>query len=367
MSQRRSDLDISVGVRGAFVGQARFCEQLGSPFTAVLCRVLADGLDPGNDLERSILDWRGDPGPFGDSLPLRLAGALHGLVRAGRVPPLAALYPPHPPADPRRLLAAVRSALCEHADLVREFLRHPPQTNEVGRAPLLLAGWLEIAARTGYPLCLFELGASAGLNLIADRYAYQFGDVPWRPAAPGPGVHEASAEVTLACSWSGSLPPLDAPLQIRSRRGCDRHPLEVTDPVQRARLMAYVWADQGVRLERLDAAMRAMQSRPVLIETGEAQQWLPAVLPPASEPNVTRVVFHSIFWSYLDPAAQQRIAAHLASVGAAASAERPLAWLRLELAGRDEPAVLRLTLWPGGADEVLARAHPHGAYARWRE
>jgi hypothetical protein len=93
---------------------------------------------------------------------------------------------------------------------------------------------------------------------------------------------------------------------------------------------------------------------------------LPSVLPPASEPYVTRVVFHSIFWGYLEPEAQALIAAHLATVGAAAVTERPLAWLRLELAGRDEPAALKLTLWPGGADEVLASAHPHGAWVRWQ-
>ena len=365
MSQSRPPMAGAARVRDAFLAQAGACERLDSPFTAALCRVLAAGLDPADALERSVLEWRGDPGPFADSVPLRLAGALHGLVRAGRAPQLAALYPPQPLADPQRLLAAVRSALRADVPFVRAFLGHPPQTNEVGRSAVLMAGWLEIAARTGYPLQLFELGASAGLNLVADRYAYRFGDVPWRLAA-GPAEHGARAEVILACDWSGRLPPLDAPLQIRARRGCDRHPLDVTDPAQRERLIAYVWADQRARLERLDAAMSVMQTSPVRIESCDAQHWLPSVLPPTSEPYVTRVVCHSIFWSYLQPQVQAQIATHLAAVGAAASASRPLAWLRLELAGRDEPAALKLTLWPGGAEEVLARAHPHGAWVRWR-
>ncbi len=224
MFQSSSDFGAAAAVREAFLTQAGFCERLGSPFTALLCRVLADGVDSANELERSILAWRGDPSPCGDSLPLRLAGALHALVRAGRVPALAALYPPHPLADPPRLLAAVRSALCENGAFVREFLRHPPQTNEVGRAAPLVAGWLEIAARTGCPLSLFELGASAGLNVIADRYAYRFGDTPWRNEAAGSGADATGAEVMVACGWRGPLPPLDAPLQIHSRRGCDRHP-----------------------------------------------------------------------------------------------------------------------------------------------
>jgi hypothetical protein len=314
MSQSSFESGAAAAVRAAFHAQARFCEQLGSPFTGLLCRVLADGLDPGRALERSVLEWRGDPGPFADSLPLRLAGALHRLVRAGRAARLAGLYPPHPLPEPQRLLAAVHAALADHAAEVGAFLRHAPQTNEVGRSAVLIAGWLQIAARTGYPLSLFELGASAGLNLIADRYAYRFGDMPWR-GAPGPAAVRGGGELALACEWSGPLPPLDAPLQIRSRRGCDRHPLDVTDSLQRERLIAYVWADQRSRLERLEAAMGVMQTEPVCIETCEAQHWLPSVLPPTSEPYVTRVVYHSIFWSYLQAPAREQIATHLQAVG----------------------------------------------------
>jgi hypothetical protein len=86
---------------------------------------------------------------------------------------------------------------------------------------------------------------------------------------------------------------------------------------------------------------------------------------PAREPGVTRVVFHSIVWSYLDSLSQQRIADYLAKIGALASTDSPLAWLRLELAGRDQPAELRLTLWPAGKDELLARVHPHGHWVQW--
>ena len=367
MAQRSIHSERGAAVRSAFFEQAALCARLGSPFTALLCRVLGEGLDSSHDLERFILEWCGDPGPFADSLPLRLAGALHSLVRTGRAPQLARLYPPHPLTDPQALCAAVRSVVQEQAGFVHEFLRHPPQTNEVGRSAVLLPGWLEIAARTGYPLSLFEIGSSAGLNLFADRYAYRFGDVSWRRTAAPTDAHGASGEFTVACGWSGPLPPLHAPLRIRSRCGCDRHPLNVTDPVQRERLMAYVWAGQQERLERLEAALRVVQAEPVSVEVCEAHQWLPAVLPRVGEPNVTRVVFHSIVWSYLEPSAQDQIVSHLADVGAAATTERPLAWLRLELVGPDEPAALRLTLWPGGAEEVLARAHPHGVWVRWRD
>jgi hypothetical protein len=361
-------VDVVMRVRQAFEEQARFCAQLGSPFTALLCRVLAEGLDGSSAIERYILEWPGDPSAFADSVPLRVAGALHERVRAGRGGALAPLYPPHPLPSAAALLAAARGVLAEESGFVREFLQFPPQTNEVGRSAALIAGWLEIASRTGLPLSLFEIGSSAGLNLIADRYAYRFGDVPWAPAADAHGGSGLSfAGLTLRCGWTGRRPALDAALRVQSRRGCDRHPLQLADAAQRERLMAYVWADQHERLERLGAAIRALLADPVRVETSDAADWIESVLGPRAAPGVARVVFHSLVWSYLGRPARERIAAHLARIGAAASADRPLAWLRFELAGKDEAAALHLTMWPGGAEELLARAHPHGAWIRWQD
>ena len=139
----------------------------------------------------------------------------------------------------------------------------------------------------------------------------------------------------------------------------------MVDPAQRERLVAYVWPDQTERVDRLNGAIRAMLSDPVFVEGSGAADWVEAVLPASGEPGTARVLFHSIVWSYLDGLTQQRIASHLTAAGAAASANAPLAWLRLELAGKAEPAALRLTVWPGGEDELLARVQPHGAWVRW--
>lgn len=76
----------------------------------------------------------------------------------------------------------------------------------------------------------------------------------------------------------------------------------------------------------------------------------------------TRVLFHSVVWSYLAEDSKTRIRAHLSRVGAAARSDAPLAWLRFEIA---DPPELRLTLWPSGEETLLARAHPHGAWVHW--
>ncbi len=81
-------------LREAFTYQARACADLGSPFMAQLCDLLAARLAPGTPLTDRLFDWPGDLSPRGDSVPLRVCGALHALRLEGRGA-LAEVYPPH--------------------------------------------------------------------------------------------------------------------------------------------------------------------------------------------------------------------------------------------------------------------------------
>src|SRR5688572_29628320 len=119
-------------VREGFREQARWCERLGSPFTARLCAVLAETLDPETAIGARVLAWPGDP--MGDALALRLCGGLHALVRARQAARLGALYPPAPAPRDEALRAAVAQTLVEQAAQLDPWLDGAPQTNEVGRS-----------------------------------------------------------------------------------------------------------------------------------------------------------------------------------------------------------------------------------------
>ena len=103
--------DSEARVRAAFRSQAEWCRTLGSPLTSLLCVLAADRLDRSTSVGEAILSWQGDPDAKADSVPLRFAGALNGLVRKGRLPALARLYPPNPLPDGEALWAAVAKAL----------------------------------------------------------------------------------------------------------------------------------------------------------------------------------------------------------------------------------------------------------------
>ena len=340
------------GVLQAIRFQAEGCRRLGSPFyAALLDRAAADLDDP--RVAALFAPWRGADleANLAEATPLRLLGALHDLVLSGEEPALAAAFPPA--ADAEAAWRAALAAIARRGEHFARFMAHEPQTNEVRRSAVLAPGLLTIAAETGLPLRCFELGASAGLNQLWNRFRYDFG--------PAGVWGEEGAPVRLDIEWRGPAPALPASVRVAETAACDRRPVDVTDPAQRRRLRAWLWPDQPERLARLDAALALADAVGVDVEQADAVDWTRQRVRPA--PGAATVVFHSSFWSYLPQASQAALEELIAQLGAAATPAAPLAWLRKEpMPIRDE---LRLTLWPGGRERLLAFAHPHGAWIEW--
>src|SRR3546814_682316 len=134
-------------VLSAFAKQAEWCRALGSPFTALLMEALPRALDVRTRTGAAVLGWRGDP--IADALPLRVAGGLHALVRGGKLPMLAALYPPAACPRIEPLAAALAEAVTEADEVLLRWLASAPQTNEVARSGVLMPGLLVVARETG--------------------------------------------------------------------------------------------------------------------------------------------------------------------------------------------------------------------------
>lgn len=341
-------------VRDAFRRQAEFCAGMGSPFTARLCDLAAERLQPGTTVGDRLLDWPGDPSNLADAVPLRLAGALHALVLEGRDPGLAGAYPPHAVPDDA-LWSAVAAAFETHAGFFLARLDGPPQTNETQRSAALCPGYLTVAAETGLPLVCSEIGASAGLNLLWDRFAYAFGAARWGDPA---------AKVQLAPEWTGSPPPLPT-VEVVERAGCDVAPLDPSAPATEDRLLSFVWADQPERIARTRAALALARAAGLRVAKADAGDWVAMRLAEA-RPGRAHVIAHSIMWQYMPEATRGRIAGLIAAAGGGATAAAPLAWLRLEPDGAAPGAAITLDLWPDGGSRVLGRADFHGRWVDWR-
>jgi PTH1 family peptidyl-tRNA hydrolase len=301
-----------------------------------------------------MLGWPGDVGASGHSVPLRLAGALHGLVLEGRAPSLAAVYPPNDASDDA-LWAAVEDSLRRHETRILAWLDRAPQTNEVRRAAAVIAGlWWALGEVGDRPVVLSELGASAGLNLALDRFS-----VAMDGAVHGP----PDAVVALAPEWRGARRPAPRPIAVTGRGAVDLAPLDAAAPQDALRLLAYLWPDQPERLARTRAAIGVAWRRP---DAGDAAPWLARRLG-AARPGALHVVYTTVAAQYFLETTRAAIADSLAQAGARATAEAPLLHLALEADGRSPGAGLVATLYSGGdpVQRRLARASFHVDWIAW--
>lgn len=334
----------------AFRFQAQACTSLGSPFMGRLLTMLADNWPANTALARRCAEAKGDIGPRGASLPLRIAGGLHALVLSGRDTGLKAVYPPEAVSD-ARLRAVVLDALARHEDFMLNWIESAPQTNEVRRSAVLIAAAHWIAARHPLPFVISELGASAGLNLMWDRFALNHA---------GQRLGPDDAALSLSPEWSGQMPEA-MPVTVAERRGVDLNPLDVCDPKQALRLFAYLWPDQPHRMDLTRAAIGALGAE---VDKADAVDWLRPRLEAAPEGHL-HLIYHTVAWQYFPLAAQTRGTAMIEAAGARASDSRPLAWLAMENDGDTKGAALTLRLWPGDLRVSLGRADFHGRWVQW--
>ena len=340
--------------------QAGACAQLGSPFSAMVARAIAEDIAAGGAFASLARPWIGRDiqGLLADATPLRFVSGLHYLALTGAAPDLAAEYPPaRTQPDVDRLKALISRAATDHLGVLTAFVASPPQTNEVNRSVCLIGGFLTVARRARLPLRCLEIGASAGLNLNWDLYRYDLGDL----GAWG----DPSSPVRLGTEWSGGPPPFDVAARVIERRGCDQNPVDVASPAQALRLKAYVWPDQTERMARLDGAIALAGPNPPRVEAADAADWVKTHAHGA--PGAATVLYHSVVWQYLPPRTQAAITDSILAAGESATDAAPFVWLRMEpnpddLAARME---LKLTFWPGGDESLLARVHPHGAKVSW--
>lgn len=338
----------AAALREAFLFQSKACESLGSPFMGQLMRLCGTADWPTGSVTDRIFGWGGDVSPRGQSVSLRLAGALHALHLQGDAR-LGEVYPPEQATD-AALWAAVCDVLLAEADHIHTWLDSAPQTNEVRRAATLIAVGHFLADRYGLPIRTAELGASGGLNLHWDSYALQIG-----------GAHFGSTNPALVLTpdWSGPLPPPAQPTVV-SRAGVDLNPLDPAQPDHALRLQAYLWPDQPERLTLTRAAIGAAQTK---VAQGDAIDWLSGQL--AHQPGTVQMIYSTVAWQYFPADKQAEGAAMIVAHGAAASDDTPLAWFGMENDGGARGAALTLRLWPGDLTLHLGRADFHGRWVEW--
>ncbi|HEX9462255.1 MAG TPA: DUF2332 domain-containing protein [Alphaproteobacteria bacterium] len=304
--------------------------------------------------------------------PTLLYAALHDLVLSHPQEALARWYPtvtqgPVPDEDPG---PALREFCAKHeGELQRMVATRSTQTNEVGRCIALVLAFDLIATEVPKPLGLVELGASAGLNLLFDRYHYDYEHIRT--------LGDETSLVRLRTSFRGAKRPwMPAALPAAGRRiGVDLEPIDVRDGAATQWLQACVFGDQLERQQRLRAALDLARSAPPDLRRGDFIALLPgaaADIPP--DQHLCLVTAWAVHYLTAD---QRRT---LDRVVEGIGQSRDLSWVAAEPMGvmsqvnepppnpqHHLPTLLSLTTIRNGVREgrVLARMHSHAAWIEW--
>ena len=328
-------------VSGWLKRQAGWCANLGSPFYASLLE--SASTDDSGAIAGVVAGFETETESA--ALPLRLMGAVHRLVLEGRLPALEPHYPSvGGDGDATAAWIPFHEALRENSAEIRRLIAHGCQTNEVGRSAALLGGFLEVAHRTGLPLRILEIGASAGLNLRWDRYRYESGS-SGEPGEAGWGDENAAVRFVHVFDVA---PPLERAAEVVERKGCDVAPIDPTSDAGAMTLRSFIWADQLGRLSRLDGAITIAKEVPVTVERLDAATFLERELA-KPRPGLATVVFHSVFMQYVSGDQRTRIANAIAEASAY--------HLRLE----PDQGTFEIRL----GDELLGTSTAHGTGVRW--
>ena len=264
----RPDDDDAVPILDALRWQREYVLAAGSTTAALVLEAVARDIEGGGVLGTIVpAEQR-----FGDLPGLRIMAAVHRLALDRAAPAVARWLPtlggiaPRSSADDEVFRREVVAALLANPDALADSLARTPQTNETGRAALLRCVLSRLDRDR--PVRLREIGASAGLNLRADR-------LPGQPALE-----------------SGPMPA------ILDRIGCDLSPVDIGTPEGRALLGSYVWVDDVERFRRLAAAMTVAAAVPASVVQMDAADFVAGL---TLMDGTTTVVWHSAMWVYLPP------------------------------------------------------------------
>ena len=236
----------------------------------------------------------------------------------------------------------LRNALLRDESLLQTIRTRRTQTNEVGRLATLVPVLARLAEDAARPLALLEVGASAGLCLFPDRYAYA-----WPPL----GSLDVPGRPVLAAEAAGPLPVPSHPVPVAWRTGIDLDPVDVTDEQAVAWVETCIWPEQDERRARFRAAVEVARSEPPRIVRGDLFDLLPDQVAAAAEHGPV-VVFHSAVAMYFDRAQRETFVERMTDLVAA----RACRWVSNEL-GHVLPSVTA-TATPSTRRLALVRPRP---------
>lgn len=298
--------------------------------------------------------------PAEQPVALMLFAAVHYLLLNGTEHALADFYAdltstPRPAADAYPHF--VEYCAKQRAAIIELLGTGKVQTNEVRRCALLLPAIALVAERGGAkPLSMVEIGPSAGLTMLWNRYSYEYSD--------GQRLSQPDAPFVLTCEVKGKIaPPIPSVYpQVAYQVGVELNPIDVHDDDAIRWLKALIWPEHLERRERLQLAIELTRQETPHIISGDALDLLPQVLGDVPE-DTTLCVYHSFAVYQFSQPMRDRLERLLAEH----AQSRDVHHIAVEWYSGAEGPTIELAHYSRSArrEQVLANCQPHGQWIEW--
>lgn len=296
----------------------------------------------------------------GQPTPNLLFAAVRFLLDRGASLDLLGTYPTEFGSEipPRSFELFRKFVLANRIEIERLVSTRRVQSNVVRRCAVLLLGLMKVSelfARLSFTN--IEIGASAGLTLLWDRFSYEYGSHSTVRNTKSSVVVETEIRGRVPLRAGQSLP------EVTSNLGIELDPISDTDEFAMAWLRALIFPEHSDNRVLFDAAVEVARLHPPNVIAGDALNMLPALLSdlPGGHPVN---IYHSHTLNQFPVESRDRLDEILRE----ASRKRPVTRLAFEAtpAGYSD---LRLVSYENGNQVdavVLANCEAHGRWIEWR-
>jgi hypothetical protein len=239
-----------------------------------------------------------------------------------------------------------------HQSQIRELIStRRVQTNEVRRCSYMLPAY-EYVWQCGerLPLSVVDVGASAGLHMLWNRYQYSYGQY---------GEHgDPKSPVNIECEVRGEIPP-PLPHQLPDVAftiGVDLNPVDLTDRDTVRWFRALIWPEHADRIALFQAAIQIAVKEPPQVVKGNAVSMIPAFVAMAPDSS-TLCLYHSHVLYQLP----KRVYSEYEDQVRGLAKDRDIYWLSAQA---DELEMRKFSA-AGETSMKLANIQGHGRWFEW--
>ncbi|UTR13048.1 DUF2332 domain-containing protein [Evansella sp. LMS18] len=260
--------------------------------------------------DKEILELASHSQP-GQPVPNLLLGAVHYLLLRGKEHKLKYYYPSivPKPQNMEEIYPYFKDFCMENrGEIISLLKKWLVQTNEVRRCSYLYPVFNYIYETVKKPLALIEIGTSAGLQLLWDKYSYSYGtDEVYGNTASNVTITSEVRGANFPAAYMANPP-------VAVRIGVDLNTIDLTNEDEYLWLQALIWPEHEERRELLSSAAEYVKKSSVTLIEGDGTDLLMELEKEISE-KYAICVFHTHVANQMPQESKSKLLKNVEEIG----------------------------------------------------